>query len=591
MGPIKEDGSYLKYHRKHQKKTMQDVESYGLVGNEKKQTMLHQRLIAYLAILLVMLAFIFSCIGLNMGRQSNLEKTLYTFSFPYFNQVPKVEPGMVVSLDTKGYVFTGAGTTISRNVTVEPSYVHSDIRVTAWGQNFVIMGARSHLLAYDITYDDIVIKNYDIELPKVEGKEREVAALFRLSEDTLAVVGSGEIIPYTITIEKTGDKQYELKYQVGTPQRFGDPETSYPYCDDLRDDKEQRMLACTYEDGINLVTRLFTLRSEGSAKTFAMSKPVVYGLRRKFHGLAGLGPEGYVVAAVGPLYNETHQMGPILVAYARIENGEVYVHDFERLPFEMSYGYFSLDNLYRNGAVMCYTRAASGGIDCVSMDVTHGAPGPHHRNIQWGSTLTVSTGGSSILYSKVKLQIINRDTFALMYSDQNIGGAVAYQMVTFNNAGDMVKNGPAYIISHWNRSHKVLEHIIGCTGVDFYKSALVEIVQSDKGGYAYLHTVYVYPRPIGIAAKNIAGGNQVQFGGLWKVKSDVLKKLKQGKLIPGWMYYTNDRGMILPGGPAGYMHWDFGVFYVRSRDDDSLLSLRNQIGMAISENEILIRMN
>lgn len=39
------------------------------------------------------------------------------------------------------------------------------------------------------------------------------------------------------------------------------------------------------------------------------------------------------------------------------------------------------------------------------------------------------------------------------------------------------------------------------------------------------------------------------------------------------------------------MHWDFGVFYVRSRDDDSLLSLRNQIGMAISENEILIRMN
>ena len=56
MGPIKEDRSYLKYHRLHQKKTMQDVESYGLVGNEKKQTMLHQRLIAYLAILLVKLA-------------------------------------------------------------------------------------------------------------------------------------------------------------------------------------------------------------------------------------------------------------------------------------------------------------------------------------------------------------------------------------------------------------------------------------------------------------------------------------------------------------------------------------------------------
>ena len=48
---------------------MNDVESYGIIGKEKKQTMLYQRIIAYLAILLVLLAFIFSCVGLNMGRQ------------------------------------------------------------------------------------------------------------------------------------------------------------------------------------------------------------------------------------------------------------------------------------------------------------------------------------------------------------------------------------------------------------------------------------------------------------------------------------------------------------------------------------------
>lgn len=48
---------------------MQDVESYGIIGKEKKQSMLFRRLIAYCAILLTMLAFIFSCIGLNMGRQ------------------------------------------------------------------------------------------------------------------------------------------------------------------------------------------------------------------------------------------------------------------------------------------------------------------------------------------------------------------------------------------------------------------------------------------------------------------------------------------------------------------------------------------
>ena len=90
---------------------MQDVESYGVVSNDTKSKMLKQRIVAYLAIVLTLVSFIFSCVGLNMGRQKNLEKTLYTFSFPYFNQIPKVETGMVVSLDTKGYVFTGAGTT------------------------------------------------------------------------------------------------------------------------------------------------------------------------------------------------------------------------------------------------------------------------------------------------------------------------------------------------------------------------------------------------------------------------------------------------------------------------------------------------
>ena len=497
---------------------------------------------------------------------------------------------MVVSLDGKGYVFTGAGTTISRNVTKEYSYYHDDIRVCAWNTNFIFVGALGTLGVFEISYDDIAISNKEIKLDLVNGRAHKVESLFKLSDDTLAVVGSGEIVPYTITLVEESKNKYQLKYVKGTAVTFGDPETTFPYCDDLPDDKTKNLLACTYEAGANLVTRLFTLTGEGEQKTFSMSKPVVYGVRRHFHGLAGLGPQGYVVAAVGPLYNDTRTVGPIMVAYARIRNGEVEVTDFVRLPFEMSYGYFSLDNLYMNGAVMCYTRAASGGIDCVSMDVSH-EMGPQGTPIQFGSTLTVSSGGSAINHSKVKLQIVNRDTFALMWADKNLGGAISYQMVSFNDAGDMVKNGPAYIISQWNRGTRVWDHVIGCTGIDHYKSALVEIVESDEGGWAFLHTVYVYPRPIGIAAKTFAGGNQVQFGGLWKVKKDVLKTMKDGKLVPGTMYYTNDRGMILPGGPAGYMHNDFGVFYVQSRMDNSLLSLQNQIGMAVSESEILIKMN
>ena len=520
-----------------------------------------------------------------------MEKTLYTFSFPYFNQIPKVEPGMVVSLDEKGYVFTGAGTTVSRNVTVANVFGFDDIRVCAWNTNLIFTGSVGRLVGYEISYDDISIENAEYRLPQVNGQEREVQSLFKLNEDTLAVVGSGEILPVTVRVTVRSETDYKIEWKPGTAAKFTEHgKEAYPYCDDLPDDRTKNKLACTYEEGENLVTRLFTLQGNDDQKTFTMTEPVVYGIRRKYHGLAGLGPQGYVVAAVGPMYNETREAGPINLAYVEVRDDRIHVSRFTEYPHEITTGYFSLDNLYMNGAVMCYTRLASGGIDCVSLDISH-EMGPHGNGIEFGSTLTLSSGGSAIDAARTKLQMINWRTFALMWADQNLGGAISYQMVSFNDAGDMVKNGPAYIISQWNRGTRVWDHVIGCTGIDHYKSALVEIVESDEGGWAFLHTVYVYPRPIGIAAKTFAGGNQVQFGGLWKVKKDVLKNLRGGKLVPGNLYYTNDRGMILPGGSAGYMHNDFGVFYIQSREDDSLLSLQNQIGMAISEDEILVRLS
>ena len=48
---------------------MQDVESYGIISKERKEVMLKDRILAYIAILLTLTAFICSCVGLNMGRQ------------------------------------------------------------------------------------------------------------------------------------------------------------------------------------------------------------------------------------------------------------------------------------------------------------------------------------------------------------------------------------------------------------------------------------------------------------------------------------------------------------------------------------------
>ena len=55
------------------------------------------------------------------------------------------------------------------------------------------------------------------------------------------------------------------------------------------------------------------------------------------------------------------------------------------------------------------------------------------------------------------------------------------------------------------------------------------------------------------------------------------------------MYYTNDRGQIIEGLPMGYAHRSFGFNYIISRSDESLVSLSNQVGMAINEKELLLK--
>ena len=566
---------------------MQDIESYGLV-NKSKLELLKDRLVAYLAVILTLLSLVFSCIGLNMGRQGNLEKTLYTFSFPYFNQVPKVEPGMVVSLDNRGYVFTGAGTTISLNVTRAKAYSFEDIRVCAFTNNVIFAGSIGKLVAYEISYDDISLDNDVYDLPKVGTEPRKVEALYKLGSDTLVVAGSGQLLPIYVKVTEVSKKRYKVEYEPGTPFTFSEvTRDSYAHCDELHDERRSDMMACTWEEGMDLWTMVAVLEGEGKNKKFTIMDKKRYGMARKFHGLAGCGPNGYLVATVGPWKNNTErEVGRIRVAYVEIQRDhKLRISNFTDVDFQYSLGFFTLDNYYMNGAVMCYTRAASGGINCMSIAVTHGPDG----GIQFGSTVTVSKGGSAIAEERTKMQIINMNTFALLWADQNIGGAVSYQMVTFNDAGDMSKTGPTYVISQRRRNGNVYQHIIGCSGVDFYKSFIVELVQSDTEASAFLHTVYVYPRPIGIAAKTFAGSNQVQFGGVWKVSDKALALIRDKKLKAGRMYYTNDRGMIIEGPPAGYAHRSFGIQYVTSRSDQSLVALGNRVGMAINEKQLLLK--
>lgn len=476
-------------------------------------------------------------------------------------------------------MFTGAGTTISMNVTKVPTDNFNNVEVVTWNTNLVFAGSKGRIIAYEISYDDISIENSEYILPKVKGEDRKVEGMFKMGDKTLLIVGGGEILPIEVIVTEIDNTHYRIDYKEGKAEKFTDNGyKAYPHCDDLTNPWVFRTYACTWEEGDNLVTRVIRIENEGEKTHIAMSPKSVYGERRRFHGIAGLGHSGYIVAAVGaPANNTEESAGPIMLRYVYINDEfKLTFGNWTSLPWRWTSGFFSIDNLHRHGAVICFTRESSQGIDCTGIDVNE------DLTLSFGSTLRLNKGGAAIDVSRTKMMIVNNASLALLYADQNVGGSVVYQMMTFTNAGDLVKNGPPYVISH--RAH-LKRHVIGCARWDNYKAAIVEIIDNSVEKLALLHTVYVYPRPIGIAGKNMAGGNQIQFGGLWKVTNQKMK------LQPGRMYYTNDRGLLVRGWPAGYAHYSFGIMYVRSREDGSLMNLHNQVGMAVSENEILIKWN
>ena len=126
-----------------------------------------------------------------------------------------MKPGVVVSLDENGYVFTGAGTTISMNVTKVHTDNFNNVEVVTWNTNVVFAGSKGKIIAYEISYDDITIDEAEIALPMVNGQDRKVEGMFKMGDKTLLIVGGGEILPIEINIIEQSATHYKIEHQIG----------------------------------------------------------------------------------------------------------------------------------------------------------------------------------------------------------------------------------------------------------------------------------------------------------------------------------------------------------------------------------------
>ena len=96
------------------------------------------------------------------------------------------------------------------------------------------------------------------------------------------------------------------------------------------------------------------------------------------------------------------------------------------------------------------------------------------------------------------------------------------------------------------------------------------------------HRGVVIPRMFGIAQSAKKGKLTVQFAGMFKVPGN-------RKLTPGRAIYTNSKGELIEGQPYGYANRDYGQFYTESFSDNSILSINNLIGVAVTKKKIYLK--
>ena len=206
------------------------------------------------------------------------------------------------------------------------------------------------------------------------------------------------------------------------------------------------------------------------------------------------------------------------------------------------------------------------------------------NTIYWGTSMTYQSGGAVMDETKIVLSMLAPDRFSLAYPDAAAHGSLAIGIIELTSTGDLVRSSPEFMFSKPSFPHDSDEIFFDvCNGGRSGRFVIAESHRRNSGNSASLHIGTYGPRPVGIVRKNLFGSSEIQFAGTFTFDTSKVK------LQPGYMYYTDANGALYRGRPAGFAHREFGAFYVQT-EDHNILSLHNQIGMAVSERELLIKL-
>ena len=380
----------------------------------------------------------------------------------------------------------------------------------------------------------------------------------------------------------TEGKDYKITFVEGKTLYIIDSRQSvFPHVDTL----DTVAVAFIYEQDYKIMTGVAWWIGEGKDATFEKSSSYVAEEKciYQYHGIAGLSKDRYIIGATGYADNgtgiqpEKWEPHPTRVKLVMIQERELVFTDWVVRAFSDSTNWFAFDNFNDRQALITYYDETEGnGIVTMGVFLNDKRDG-----VYFGGYTIIESGGALIPYTHTTMRILSHRRFGVFFPDASYNGNLIFMMGELTSNNDITRVGANFVVARKERGDYGAYFYYTIAPISFSRFALLDFYKGNSQNYYSLAIGYHLAYPVGITTDRSSKAKYIQFNGVYKVPHT--------KLIPGRTYYTNSKGDLVAGRPYGYNHAEFGSFYVDDRTTQQVMALHNQIGIAVSETELLIR--
>lgn len=249
--------------------------------------------------------------------------------------VGEVNVGDVVSLNDKGMIQKGEGTTITKNKLLWKGKSMSHVYSTNVGSNILVIAYDGYVSVNYISDDGDVTEGETVPLPSIEGYPLSVDDLITLDNKVVVLIGSTNLLPISVSWDEASNSG---KIVLGDLVRFTEPASYQPVIDTLG----ERCFAIGYfystGHGIKMSTRTGCV--DAPSLKITLNDEVIYSDDYTFHGIAGLSETKYVLAKSGSLDGKDKD---IHFQLATVNGTSVIVDKEVTLQNRSSFGFFDMD--------------------------------------------------------------------------------------------------------------------------------------------------------------------------------------------------------------------------------------------------------